>query len=248
MAKQRHLQNAPIIEAIIDFRTKLPAPFNVKEFLSLKEILHDRYPKVQERRIIKSEFKIQDGKHVSTTQKDEGIHGYFFKPEDGKRVAQFRFDGFTFSKLKPYTFWTEFVDEAKDLWKYFLEKAQPDIVNRIAVRYINRIDIPLPINDFKKYLTTPPSVPDNVIGNISGFLSKLVIHNPEIGISANITQALEKSAKPNYVTIILDIDVYKLGELDSYRGDLWTIFEKLHTLKNQIFFKSITEETARLFE
>lgn len=248
MAKYRHLKNAPITESIIDFRTKLPSLFNVKEFLSLKEIFRDRFPKIQERRFIKSEFKINKGVPVSAGPKDEGIHGYFFKPEDEKKVVQFRIDGFTFSQLKPYTFWEDFINEAKELWKYYVDKTHPDSVTRIAVRYINHMDIPLPITDFSRYLTAPPNVPENLPGGISGFLSKVILYNSEINISANITQALERSVKSDHTAIILDIDVYKISEFDSNNDDIWPIFAKFHDIKNQIFFNSITEETARLFE
>ncbi len=37
--------------------------------------------------------------------RDEGIQGYFYKSDDGKNIARFRKDGFTFSRLKPYTDW-----------------------------------------------------------------------------------------------------------------------------------------------
>ena len=37
MAEVRHLNNAPITEAIIDFRVKLPSEFKVEAFLELKK-------------------------------------------------------------------------------------------------------------------------------------------------------------------------------------------------------------------
>ncbi len=248
MAEQRHLINAPISEAIIDFRTKLPAKFDAKELKSLKREFFDRFPKIQERRFIKSEIRVKSGKHPPTIEKDEGIHGYFFRPEDEKKVIQFRIDGFTFSFLKPYTEWETFRNEAKELWKLYIDISHPESLTRIAVRYINHIEIPLPITDFSEYLTAPPNVPERLPGNISGFLSKVVIHDPTLQISSNIVQAFEKSTKPNYVNIILDIDVYKLMEFDVDNGEIWSIFEKIHDIKNQIFFNSITEKTARLFE
>jgi len=247
MAKQRHLKNAPITEAIIDFRTKLPPTFEIKKLLLLKEILSDNFPKIQEHRFIKSGLQIKEGKPIAALAEDHGIHGYFLRPEDEKKVVQFRIDGFTYSQLKPYSYWKEFVSEAKELWKLYVDKTQPESVTRIAVRYINHMDLPLPITDFSKFLKAPPNVRKELPGRISSFLSKVVLHNSEIAISANITQALEKSARPNYVTIILDIDAYKQGEFDSNNGDIWPIFEELHDIKNQIFFNSITEETARLF-
>ena len=39
MTEVRHLNNAPITEAIIDFRVKLPSEFKVEAFLELKKLL-----------------------------------------------------------------------------------------------------------------------------------------------------------------------------------------------------------------
>jgi len=248
MAEPRHLNNAPIREAIIDFRVKLPSEFRVSEFLSLKEQIGDRFPKFKERRLFKGEFKIAPGKPISTTTEEQGLHGYFFITDDEKKIAQFRIDGFTFSRLKPYTYWEEIFNEAKDLWALYVDAANPQSVTRIAVRYINQLDIPLPITDFSTFLTAPPNIPDSLSCVISGFLTKITTDFPELDIKANVIQALEKSKEANHISLILDIDVYKSQDFSLDSQDLWSFFEQFHELKNRIFFQSITEETARLFE
>jgi len=242
MAEQRHLNNAPIREAIIDFRVKLPSEFRVSEFLSLKEQIGDRFPKFNERRLFKGEFKIAPGKPVSTTTEEQGLHGYFFITDE------FRIDGFTFSRLTPYTCWEEIFNEAKGLWKLYVDAANPQSVVRIAVRYINQLDIPLPLTDFSTFLTAPPNIPDSLSCVISGFLTKITTDFPELDIKANIIQALEKSKEANHISLILDIDVYKSQDFSPDSQDMWSFFEQFHELKNRIFFQSITEETARLFE
>ncbi|MBC8419651.1 MAG: TIGR04255 family protein [Desulfobacterales bacterium] len=248
MAEPRHLNNAPIREAIIDFRVKLPSEFRVSEFLSLREQIGDRFPKFKERRSFKGEFKIAPGKPISTKAEEHGIHGYFFITDDEKKIAQFRIDGFTFSRLKPYTYWEEIFDEAKELWALYVDAAKPQSVARIAVRYINQLDIPLPITDFSIFLTAPPYIPDSLSCAISGFLTKITTYFPELDIKANIIQALEKSKEANYISLILDIDVYKSQDFSPDSEDMWAFFEQFRELKNRIFFQSITEETARLFE
>lgn len=248
MAEYRHLNNAPITEAIIDLRVRLPSEFQVKNFSSLRETLHDQYPGVEERRLITGAFGIEAGKPVMRPPVDKGIEGYLFRSANNTKVVQFKKEGFTFSRLKPYTDWEDVSAKAKDLWELYVAKAFPELVTRIAVRYINHLKIPLPINDFLEYLTVPPRVPDNAPQDVSTFLSRVVVHDLQMDIAANITQALEKSVEPNYATVILDIDVYKRGEFAVGINDIWPVFAQLHDLKNRIFFGSITERTARLFE
>jgi len=249
MAEVRHLNNAPITEAIIDFRVKLPSEFKVETFLELKNTIGDRFPKVEDRKLFSSQFEIKKGEPQPPSAKYHGVQGYFFKPEADKKVAQFRIDGFTFSRLKPYTNWEEMFDEARELWGMYCEIAQPEAVTRLAARYINHINIPLPIDDLSDYFTASPKIPENVQGVISGFLSKVVVYDQELDVATNIVQALEKSTKPDkYITVVLDIDSFKTGDFYANNGEMWEIFANLRNIKNQIFFSSITDETARLFE
>ena len=249
MAEVRHLNNAPITEAIIDFRVKLPSEFKVEAFLELKKTISDRFPKVEERKLFSSQLRIKKGRPQPPSAEYHGVHGYFFRPEDDKKVAQFRIDGFTFSLLKPYTHWKEMFAEARKLWEMYWGIAQPEAITRLAVRYVNHINIPLPIDDLSDYFTAPPKIPDNIQGIISGFLSKVVVYDQEMDVATNIVQALEKSIKPDkHITVVLDIDSFKTGDFNVNNGEMWDIFANLHNTKNQIFFNSITDETARLFE
>lgn len=249
MAEVRHLNNAPITEAIIDFRVKLPSEFKVEAFLELKKTIGDRFPKVQERRFFSGLLRFNKGEPQPPSDEYHGVQGYYFRPEADKKVAQFRIDGFTFSLLKPYTHWEEMFAEARELWEMYCGIAQPEAVTRLAVRYVNHINIPLPIDDLSDYFTAPPKIPDDIQGIISGFLSKVVVYDQEMDVATNIVQALEKSIKPDkHITVVLDIDSFKTGDFKISNGEMWDIFANLHNIKNQIFFNSITDETARLFE
>jgi uncharacterized protein (TIGR04255 family) len=249
MALQRHLRNAPITEAIIDFRVKLPDPFDVNVFRGLKEQLHERFPKAEEARLFKGGFKVETGL-TSQFSQDMGLHGFLFKSEDDLNVVQFRKDGFTFSRLKPYTSWEEVFPEAWRLWEIYREKSSPENLFRIAVRYINHLRLPLPFQQFSDYLEAPPNLPPDIPQNVSSFLTRQVIHDLDSGIAINLTQALEGSAADTqHAIIILDIDAYKSREYQpNDESVLLQEFEALHKMKNLIFFSSITEETAGLFE
>lgn len=251
MAKQRHLNKAPITEALIDFQVKLRSGFNIVEFSSLQQTLHDTYPTMKERRRVEVEFNVAgkvEGSKVETTHKDPWLHGYWFCSHDGKNVVQFREDGFTFNRLHPYTTWEDVSAEAERLWGVYLVKAPVELVTRIAVRYINHMSLPLPITDFAKYLTAPPSIPTTLPQEVSQFLTRMIVHDRESGAIANITQALQKSELPGHATIVLDIDVYRLQESGFNAEEVRPILEQLRHLKNRIFFDSLTEETASLFE
>jgi uncharacterized protein (TIGR04255 family) len=72
-------------------------------------------------------------------------------------------DGFSASKLAPYTDWHDLRTQARDLWAKYRKATDPVLITRLALRYINRIDIPLPISDLKEYMRTIPEIsPDGL--------------------------------------------------------------------------------------
>jgi len=245
MAQERHLPNAPITEAIIDFRVKLSPDFRVGQFSILKEQLSASFPNVKEQKVSEAIFGLQKGKLFTSTIKEKELRGFRFESEDGCNVAQFRIDGFTFSRLKPYTSWDEVFPAAYELWNLYVETASPEFITRVAVRYINRLNLPL--KEFAEYLAAPPTIPDGLPASVSSFLNRVVINEPESGIAANITQALEK-VESDRAIIILDIDVYMKRDYEINDDSIRPTFAELHRMKNRIFFTSITEKAVRSFE
>ena len=246
MAIYRHLKNAPLTEALIDIRVSLPSIFDSKDFLSLSNDISEKYTKSEPRQLFTAAFGVEAGKPFTQATESKGIHGYICKSEDGKDVVQFRIDGFTFSRLNPYSEWETVLSEAKRLWGLYSIKCLPELITRIAVRYINRLDLPLPIKDFADYLTAPPLVPDSLPQGVSQFLTRVVIHDADI--TANIVQTMKSSPKADHIGVILDIDVFNMEKDGFEESSIWPEFEKLRDFKNRIFFESITEKTARLYE
>ncbi len=186
MGSPKHLRNAPITEAVFDFRVKARAGFRPEEFAGLRPQLADRFPKLEERRGLQV-----PGKGQPASVEDLGLQGYFFKAADDRQVAQFRVDGFTFNRLHPYTKWEELFPLALQLWRQYCAIARPEVITRLAVRYINRIPLPPGRFELETYLRAAPVVPPELPQHVSGFLTRVTIQDPATGIAAVIAQALE---------------------------------------------------------
>lgn len=242
-----NLANAPIKEAIVDIRLKLPKEFNVHHFKSIGEKLKNDYP--TEKTIHFHETKIGlkgSDKIISTHEK---INGYRYESLDGIKIVQLKDDGFTYNRLKPYESWDEVRDEAMRIWNLYTDLIKPEFINRIALRYINNLNAPLPMKDFKDYLTCPPEVPEGLPQGISSFLYRVVVPHSDSRITAIITQAMEATLDiKNKIPIILDIDVFKITEDGFLKEDILVIFEKLRIFKNQVFFKSITPKLLETYQ
>ena len=248
MADYLLLRNAPITEALIDIRVKIQDDFNVERFQSLHDEIVTEYPDKKKKLKWEGKLEIKEG-GTPVSEGTKTVTGYLFKSTDGKQIFQARIAGFTFNRLKPYDKWETFRDEALRLWKLYRDIFSPEII-RVALRFINKIDIPIPsqtVLDFDDYLAAGPIVPKELPQGVSSFLTRVVIRDSDIDAMAIITQAFEQIIDPKFIPIILDIDVFKQKEIIS-EEEAWQALEKMRHLKNRIFFASITEKAKELFQ
>lgn len=244
MTDKRHLNNAPIKEAIIDLRVVMPDKTNVEELTSLYGQFKSDYPKKREIQRGEFDFNFDEGLPTQTTL-NQRVIGYRFDSADENQVAQFRNDGFTYSQLEPYHDWGEMRDEALKLWGIYVNSISPSMVTRLSTRYVNVVNLPNGFN-LDDYLTAPPAIPAGLNNEIGGFLTRIEMHEPSIGARAMITQTLEK-LDGNLTSLVLDIDVFMFGRYELVDDKYLECLEQLRDYKNDIFFASLTEKTMELF-
>lgn len=244
MVTPRHLEKAPITEALVDVRVKLHPDIDLSILRQVADLVSREYPERQERIRIESKFDSKTKQSETTYVVD----GYLCTSSDKKQVLQVRLDGFTFSRLRPYQTWEDLRQEAHRLWQLYVQAASPELVTRVALRYINRLDIPLPLRDFGDYLTAPPIVPQDLPRGLISFLTRNVIREPSLNFMAIISQSLEPVGVPDVAPVILDIDVFKEVQYNVGEEAIWETLDQLREFKNNIFFKSITEKIVELYE
>lgn len=245
MARPReHLRNAPIVEAVIDFRVLRDPGVSPNTFEGLTPRIGQKYSKTESIHAFEARFEIDKGEVRDPAQRRSDL-GRKYQAET--EVAQFRTNGFTFSKLHPYTTWGEVFGEALRLWQVYLELARPKQLSRIAVRYINSMTISGDRN-VDDFLVAPPVPPKPIPHTVRDFLTRVHISDQEHGSAAIILQALERQIDPNIMSLLLDIDAYHEETLTPDDLRLPDLFQQLRDLKNKIFYASITERTAEMYE
>jgi uncharacterized protein (TIGR04255 family) len=239
------LKNAPIVEALLDIQVQLPKEKDLKMLHTLFEEVKNKYPLEKKRFKFSGtiEFKAQEElakSSVSNTQVD----GYLYYSEDKSKVFQARLNGFTFNKHKPYQSWSALKKEAKQLWLLYIKVVEPVTINRIALRYINKIPLKIPFTP-SNYFKTLPSLANGLDYKMNNLFSQISITNHKINAKANITEAVETTGIDTAL-FLFDIDVYQQGDFNE--SEIWNIFENLRDFKNKIFFESITERTLKLLK
>ena len=250
MVETTRFPNAPITEALLDIRVTLPAQTDLAKLATLHDAIKQKYPSKQERLAWRGHVEIKASPVPEVSQSATGEpDGYLFTSVDGRQVVQARLDGFTFSRLKPYDKWTTLRDEAQELWQHYVRIASPETVTRVALRYINRIEIPIPMRDFKDYILTTPEIAPDLPQGLGSFFMRLVIQDPNAQAVAIVTETMEPiDESRNRLPLIFDIDVFRMAAFNIQDNAMWEVFEYLHDLKNDIFFKSITLKAKELFQ
>lgn len=238
--------NAPITEALFDIRVDPVLGVEVAEIARLHSLISVDYPEARPRRLWQTRLEFKDDRQVRASAEDGGIDGYLFWNGDKTQVAQFRLDGFTFSRLKPYDAWETHFPEAMRLWTIYRDRLGPLNIKRVATRFINSIEIAEPSVELGDYFVNPPQPPDDLPQELGGFLSRLFIRF-EKGIVASTTFTSQQPAKPGTSQFIFDIEVFT--DVGSPSGDagLADRFDSLKEIKNRIFESYLTDKAKGLF-
>ncbi|PYR04634.1 MAG: hypothetical protein DMG00_23040 [Acidobacteria bacterium] len=249
MAEPQQLTNPPITEALVDIRIAADQKIDPGRLQPLRSQLAHRYPTFDEKKQFQAEFRVDEGKLVpSPLAVDLGFQGLWLTSADGARIAQFRPNGFTFNNvgLGKYVGGEALLAEALELWSRFFEIVMPATVVRLALRYLNRLDLPFREgDDFGMYLTEPPRLSEGAPQKISAFLSRIVAHD-DTGANAIVTQKMDHTGKFP-VEVVVDVDVFFVQELDPSIDNLRGFLEILRSVKNRTFFALLTQEAVKLW-
>ena len=247
MAQPRPLNRPPIVEALVDLRASVPG--DPEMFRALADGLKDEFPTNQQRRDFEAKLEIKDGKLVLPRVDSSTFGGVRTANADRTLYVQFRPDGFTLNNMKAYVGGDKLIDKALTLWGVLVERAKPQIVSRVALRCINRLELPLSDGDeFSRYLASPPELPEGAPQQVSQFLSRIVGHDEQRKATVVVIQQLKKQQAGQPAAITIDVDVYRTGDFPVDSATLREILGSLRMLKNETFFSLLTDETVRIYE
>ncbi len=237
------LGNAPIVEGLVDIRIERPATLKLDQLVALCDELAEEFPSRQERRLWMGQVTLSPAESTSISTKLDEPDGLILRSTDEKWVAQLRLDGFTFSRLHPYSSWEELSQRAISLWKRYCEIVQSPKVIRVACRFINRITMPAGESFEKTFATTftiAPSLPQAV----AGYLLRVVVPFESPSAVAIITQSMEVNSRD----CIFDIDVFSEHSGGLNPNEIWSTMAALRDLKNRLFFESLSPVALERFQ
>jgi uncharacterized protein (TIGR04255 family) len=248
MARQRHLKRAPITEALVDIRATPPPDFDVATFDSARELLKAELPIAETQRGVHWQLRAESGQPVAPQAADVGVRGVVLRSEDGRRVAQFRLDGFTFNQLAPYPGWAQVIADARRYFDVYVERINPALMTRVAVRFINRMPSPPDVRRLRSRFLGVPEIPRGTPRDLVSYVQRTVTRDRKTGATVIVAQMLEAPDASGASALVLDIDSFVERDAGFDRDGIMRHLDLLRRIKNQVFFSFITERTAKEFE
>jgi uncharacterized protein (TIGR04255 family) len=243
-----HLSRAPILEAVIEIRTRALATWDETTTASwLKSKLPD-YPTAHAGHGVQLAITVQGQGKAEQDLQDLGLKIFRFQSADNLHVAQFSQDGFAFSRLQPYSSWDLFHGEAMRLWALHCQLSQAVDIQRLGVRFINRISLPAEEIELGKLLHVPPRAPRDLHLPIAAFLHQDAFGVPGHPYFINVVRTIQPPMKAgDDIGLVLDIDVQSPGPFRVEDAVIDRRLTEMRWLKNKAFFGSITVDAAERF-
>lgn len=244
------LGRAPIVEAVVEIRARAGADWDESVVSERLKIKLPEYPVVESHRRVRHEFRMAPGQSAEQALHDLGWRGLRFESEDRRHVAQFTRDGFLFSRLTPYESWDRFHSEALRLWQLHSEQAQPTEVQRLGLRFVNRITILAEQFRLEDYLESPPKTPRDLDIPLVDFLDRRVMNVPGYRYNATLIQTVQRRLEEEAIGagLIVDIDVFTTEPFSIGRDAIEKRLAEMRWLKNKVFFGSITQKTLEMLK
>lgn len=240
-----HYSKAPILEAIIEIRWPNEVSFDDLVAAS-KDGTFSGFGEPKIRKDVVSTFDPQST--VAThTSKDVGLE---FTRRDGQEVVFFDVGSCAYIQKAPYDKWDNFCGSALKVFQPIIDSRQVTHLDRIGVRFVNRIDIPV---DDTRRIATETFIKVNFDGprndgtDLIEFQMRIVKESPRQGIAYALLIATTTSPVENHGAIIVDVDAFTLGPTSTDSGIYLEVLRELREEKNEIFKSCLTDAAIGLF-
>lgn len=248
--KMKSYRRPPITEAVIEFR--MAKEITRDQEKKIVQRLQKDFPHSQET----DEYAIvfNPKKHASSGMApvDKRHKAVRLTSDDQTDIAIVTLNGVTSARLAPYLGWEAFIEQAQKVWSAWQKVVNSNLIQRIGVRFINRIDIPFTsdnkfeLNDYLNFYPETPSLSTEPMKNFFIQVSTTT-DNPYWETQITSTRANPQPI-PKHASLLLDIDIFRVAEISSKEPDLWEIVGEARDIKNNLFQRCITKKSEELFE
>lgn len=149
----------------------------------------------------------------------------------------------TINEIKKYNSWPSFYQHIEHAWKCFSKLIDSIKVNRIGMRYINRI--PRNHNDeaVSDWIKNNDLIPEAILNQSTNFFYRCELQK-KTEMKLLLTLAEDKSSTPS--SLIFDIDMVEIKDVSSDWKSVFMELDTIHKAIKDVFDSSRTDKYTQL--
>jgi uncharacterized protein (TIGR04255 family) len=244
---ERHYERPPVVEALCEIYFTGSSWDATIPGLFYEKVRKD-YPKKSQMEMAGVEVKVAQGQ--AETRQLIGEPRMRFAREDDSRLVQLARDLLVVNQVVTpscpyphYEEWREVVHTALDVYRGL---AAPTGIDRIGVRYINRVCVPGVFIRLEEYFRIYPQIPEELGGVHGPFMLQLAMPVPQ-NHQLMLTFGATPAGQPDTLGFLLDLYyVVALGGRDVF-VEVRRLLDEVHARIVHTFENTITDASRKLF-
>lgn len=241
----RKYKNPPIIEALCEFQFSPSSPWDLAIPGLVYQKVQSEFPKRRQAKQV--EVGLRAGtegveQQVRTTDRMQ------FLREDERVLIQVGQNLLAINHLKPYPAWEGFLPLIRRGFDTYCAVAKPTGIQRIGLRYINRIELPGPKVELEDFFSFYPFLGPTLPQDFGAFIVGVDIHYENGRDGLRLQSVNTQPDQPGTIAILLDLD-YSLRQPGGV--GLEAVFQWVDTAHDRVekvFEGCITDKLRELFE
>jgi uncharacterized protein (TIGR04255 family) len=234
---------APVLEAVIEFRT---VPVSLDRVKKAAKRITKNYAIEEALWEIKVAGIAGAAAQPRTTQSQLGIQG---TSQDASDIVMIKVGGLTVCRKTPYLGWDGFIGRMERDWPLYVRDANPRNIERLGVRFINRLDVPVEEGEIRldDYVRVTPGIPIPMASEVLDSNLVIVAGLPESDLRIRIQVGGVESPLIGHKSFLLDLDVYRDHDVPQEGEPLWGLLAQMRDVKNSVFESLVTDKARALF-
>jgi uncharacterized protein (TIGR04255 family) len=241
---KRQYINPPVIEAVCEFRFSPDTRWDLTIPGLVYEKIQDQFPNKEQH--VVSEIEInQEAKGIK--QQVRTSERIWFLTEERKLFMQIGAHFLAINCLTPYPTWDVFKPQIERAYETVRNLISVQGLERIGLRYINRLDIASPRVDLEEYFDFWPHLGKGLPQTMQSFVTGCVLlyHDGRDACKLQFTSAVPELPETN--AFLLDVDYFTAQPRRVSPEDALGWVENAHQNAETVFEGCITDKLREIF-
>jgi uncharacterized protein (TIGR04255 family) len=250
----RHqFKKPPVVEAICQIHLVPTEELHLRQLARLHERLIARYPgRPQEQQDVQPELTggLSAEGILEIQSKFKLARKTILRSEDGTRFVAISPNELSIHTLPPYDGWEAFRERIAEVLSAYSEPESPRRAHRVAVRYTNRLSLPVYDTPLQTYFTKAPEYPEGLpVLGLTSFFTRIECEYPDQPIRLTLSMTDVQPRPVESPAFILDLEAAWMNREEPLA--VTEALPKIEDLKERVsvaFEKSLTDEARRVFD